>query len=185
MDLTEQKYLYYLDPFSLLNTSNLPWAASICVSECPSVEDLCEVTSLPCRNSTQYRCVLQPQSCAMFNPAALIIWTLLNRGRALYQESVVTTCSPYALNLLFCRCPYYCLAPGINGTLADQTFEPDDTEYFGDLSTSSTTTCPAAAVQACSASCFLLTSLKISFIPYQFCGLHSCQNCSCCGIAIC
>lgn len=57
VDLTEQKYLYYLDPFALLNTSNLPWAASICVSECPSVEDLCEVTTLPCRNSTQYRCV--------------------------------------------------------------------------------------------------------------------------------
>ena len=55
VDLTEQKYLYYLDPFALLNTSNLPWAASICVSECPSVIDLCEVTSLPCRNSSQYR----------------------------------------------------------------------------------------------------------------------------------
>lgn len=59
VDLTEQKYLYYLDPFALLNTSNLPWAASICVSECPSVDDLCGVTSLPCRNSTQYRCVSQ------------------------------------------------------------------------------------------------------------------------------
>ena len=56
VDLTEQKYLYYLDPFALLNTSNLPWAASICVSECPSLEDLCDINSLPCRNSTQYRC---------------------------------------------------------------------------------------------------------------------------------
>lgn len=75
VDLTEQKYLYYLDPFSLLNTSNLPWAASICVSECPSVEDLCEVTSLPCRKSTQYRCVLQPQSYAILISTAPVIWT--------------------------------------------------------------------------------------------------------------
>lgn len=58
VDLTEQKYLYYLDPFALLNTSNLPWAASICVNECPSVEDLCDVSSLPCRNSSQYRSVI-------------------------------------------------------------------------------------------------------------------------------
>ncbi|KAL0045810.1 hypothetical protein WJX82_005374 [Trebouxia sp. C0006] len=56
IDLTEQKYLYYLDPFALLNTSNLPWAASICVSACPGVADLCDVSSLPCRNNSQYRC---------------------------------------------------------------------------------------------------------------------------------
>ena len=55
IDLTEQKYLYYLDPFALLNTSNLPWAASICVSACPGVADLCDVSSLPCKNNSQYR----------------------------------------------------------------------------------------------------------------------------------
>ena len=87
VDLTEQKYLYYLDPFSLLNTSNLPWAASICVSECPSVEDLCEVTSLPCRNSTQYRCVRQTQSCNIFNLTA----PAKHKLHARYQE---TCCEP-------------------------------------------------------------------------------------------
>ena len=55
VDLTDRQYLYYLDPFALLNVSNLPWAESICVDSCPSVADLCEVGGLPCKNSIQYR----------------------------------------------------------------------------------------------------------------------------------
>lgn len=155
MDLTEQKYLYYLDPFSLLNTSNLPWAASICVSECPSVEDLCEVTSLPCRNSTQYRCVFKPQSCIIFNLTAPASYHCQIKITCNVSE---TCCEPVvnhihnSLSFLFCRCPYYSLTPGINATLADQAFGSDDTEYFDDLLTTSNTTCPAAAVQSCTAS---------------------------------
>ena len=62
VDLTNRQYLYYLDPFALLNVSNLPWADSICVDSCPSVADLCAVGSLPCQNSVQYRYMLQCSS---------------------------------------------------------------------------------------------------------------------------
>ncbi|DBA73400.1 TPA: hypothetical protein ACH3X1_011440 [Trebouxia sp. C0004] len=115
IDLTEQKYLYYLDPFALLNTSNLPWAASICVSECPGVNDVCDVSSMPCKNNSQYSC----------------LW--------LIQQSGVNVSKA----VRFDRCPYYDLTPEIGSptsTLSAETAGSDDTSYFSNL-TSTTDTC--------------------------------------------
>ena len=56
-DLSGAKNLLYLDALELLSPTNYLAAKSICVATCPGAESLCDITSLPCRNNTQYRCV--------------------------------------------------------------------------------------------------------------------------------
>lgn len=54
-DFREYKKLYYLNPLDLLNATTFRSARAICVKECPSIQDLCDVDSLPCRAENQYR----------------------------------------------------------------------------------------------------------------------------------
>ena len=56
LDLSNKKSLYYLDPLQLLSTTTLPYANSICVDSCPSV-DVCSLTSLPCTNANAFKWV--------------------------------------------------------------------------------------------------------------------------------
>jgi hypothetical protein len=56
VDLRASPYLYYLNPIDLLKPSNIKYAKSICVNACPKLEAVCNISSLPCLNSTQYRC---------------------------------------------------------------------------------------------------------------------------------
>jgi choline transporter-like protein 2/4/5 len=56
MDLTDKPNLYYLEALELLDPTNLMYARAVCVSECPSAEELCSLSNLPCTNNTQYRC---------------------------------------------------------------------------------------------------------------------------------
>ncbi|KAK9804898.1 hypothetical protein WJX72_010746 [[Myrmecia] bisecta] len=55
-DLRGMNYLYYLDPFELLNPTNLPYAKTVCVKSCPSLQQECMLSALPCTNSSQYMC---------------------------------------------------------------------------------------------------------------------------------
>jgi hypothetical protein len=54
------KYLYYLNPLALLQTSSLQGAKTICVSTCPGAASYCSFDSLPCRNNMQYMCGHSP-----------------------------------------------------------------------------------------------------------------------------
>ncbi|KAF8064488.1 CHER1 [Scenedesmus sp. PABB004] len=56
IDLTDRPNLYYLNALDLLTPSNLPYAKSVCVSACPTAEELCDVGALPCTRNEQYRC---------------------------------------------------------------------------------------------------------------------------------
>ena len=57
-DLRQQKRLYFLNPFELLNPLNYQYAKAICVPKCPSASDVCGVgSSLPCIQPNQYRWV--------------------------------------------------------------------------------------------------------------------------------
>lgn len=56
MDLTDKPNLYYLEALELLDPTNLMYAKAVCVSECPSTDELCSLSNLPCTNNTQYRC---------------------------------------------------------------------------------------------------------------------------------
>jgi choline transporter-like protein 2/4/5 len=55
MDLTDKPNLYYLDALELLDPSNLMYARAVCVASCPTADDVCGLSSLPCTNNTQYR----------------------------------------------------------------------------------------------------------------------------------
>ena len=56
-DLREHKKLYYLNALELLNPSNFKSAKKICVKECPTEEDVCDLQSesLVCTESNKYR----------------------------------------------------------------------------------------------------------------------------------
>jgi len=54
-DLTSYKKLYHLDPLELLDSNSFLGARSICVQSCPGTESVCSLSSLPCRNTTEYR----------------------------------------------------------------------------------------------------------------------------------
>eukprot|EP00879_Flechtneria_rotunda_P020927 GHRR01022035.1.p1 GENE.GHRR01022035.1~~GHRR01022035.1.p1 ORF type:complete len:473 (+),score=147.31 GHRR01022035.1:32-1420(+) len=56
MDLTDKPNLYYLNALDLLDPTNLMYAKTVCVSDCPTSDDLCSISSLPCGNNSQYRC---------------------------------------------------------------------------------------------------------------------------------
>lgn len=55
MDLIDKPNLYYLDALELLNPTNIMYARTVCVASCPTVDDQCALSSLPCTNNTQYR----------------------------------------------------------------------------------------------------------------------------------
>lgn len=54
VDLTAQEYLYYLDPFELLDPTQLGYAKTVCVAECPGEALTCALEDLPCKNNSQY-----------------------------------------------------------------------------------------------------------------------------------
>lgn len=56
VDLRKATKLLYLNPLELLDTSNYQYASAVCVEECPSIDSLCNSTSLPCTESYQYVC---------------------------------------------------------------------------------------------------------------------------------
>ena len=55
-DFTSRKFLYYLNPLALLQTSALEGAKAICVSQCPGANSYCGTTDLPCHNGTTFMC---------------------------------------------------------------------------------------------------------------------------------
>jgi choline transporter-like protein 2/4/5 len=67
MDLTDKPNLYYLEALELLDPTNLMYARAVCVSECPSTEELCSLSNLPCTNNTQYRCAGRLLDCLVVN----------------------------------------------------------------------------------------------------------------------
>ena len=55
-DLRDYKKLYYLNPIELLDPRNFKSAKRICVAECPTENDVCDlVTGESCDNNRQYR----------------------------------------------------------------------------------------------------------------------------------
>ncbi|KAK9814774.1 hypothetical protein WJX72_011266 [[Myrmecia] bisecta] len=56
VDLTDQPFLYVLEPFQLVEQQNLPSTFSVCLPACPSDSDLCNVYHQPCHENAQYRC---------------------------------------------------------------------------------------------------------------------------------
>jgi hypothetical protein len=54
IDLREYPNKYYLNALELLSLSNIPYAKSICVKECPKAESVCNSSSLPCLKTQQY-----------------------------------------------------------------------------------------------------------------------------------
>jgi choline transporter-like protein 2/4/5 len=54
IDLRDYKEKYYLNPLDLLSLTNIPYAKSVCVKQCPSVADICNASSLPCTKANQY-----------------------------------------------------------------------------------------------------------------------------------
>ena len=56
IDLRKATKLLYLNPLELLDASNYQYASAICVEECPTISTVCNSTSLPCTDSSQYVC---------------------------------------------------------------------------------------------------------------------------------
>jgi choline transporter-like protein 2/4/5 len=54
VDLTDKPNLYYLNALDLLKVSNLMYAKTICVSSCPTPQELCSIGQLPCTRNEQY-----------------------------------------------------------------------------------------------------------------------------------
>lgn len=55
LDLTSRPNLYYLNALDLLDPTNMLYAKTVCVSSCPTAEELCDIGAVPCTNTSQYK----------------------------------------------------------------------------------------------------------------------------------
>jgi solute carrier family 44 (choline transporter-like protein), member 2/4/5 len=56
IDLRKATKLLYTNPLELLDSNNYQYAHAVCVEQCPAISTVCNATSLPCRQSSQYVC---------------------------------------------------------------------------------------------------------------------------------
>ena len=70
-DFTSRKFLYYLNPLALLQTSALEGAKAICVSQCPGSDAYCSSDNLPCHNGTDF--MWDPHALALMWPDTAIL----------------------------------------------------------------------------------------------------------------
>jgi solute carrier family 44 (choline transporter-like protein), member 2/4/5 len=56
LDLRNANKLLYLNPLELLDSSNYQYAHAVCVHSCPTLNTICNTSSLPCTQNTQYVC---------------------------------------------------------------------------------------------------------------------------------
>lgn len=55
IDLTLRPNLYYLNALDLLDPTNLMYAKTVCVLDCPTGTSVCNLTGMPCLQESQYR----------------------------------------------------------------------------------------------------------------------------------
>jgi solute carrier family 44 (choline transporter-like protein), member 2/4/5 len=56
IDLRKATKLLYTNPLELLDTNNYQYASAVCVEKCPTISTICNATTLPCKQSSQYVC---------------------------------------------------------------------------------------------------------------------------------
>lgn len=56
VDLRKARKLLYLNPLELLDSKNYQYASAVCVESCPTSSTICNSTSLPCTQGSQYVC---------------------------------------------------------------------------------------------------------------------------------
>lgn len=140
MDLTDKPNLYYLDALELLDPANIMYARTVCVSSCPSVEEQCGLSSLPCTNNTQYRCVVGRWGCAL---GRLCVCPGQACSQHVFKMSVQLQLTTNTLCVVSprtskhtctsTRCPYYRTADQGLWTRLPSVDSPSDVDYWSDL----------------------------------------------------